>query len=396
MKSASFVNHLDICSLRAQQALLSKILHCSQIREHSQLHSVAMSSPAKAPSAGELLGEQQAPAAAHPHPPYTEADDVTQGLKCYFPGCDFVGHAWDKIADHVRNKHKVRESNIKGSYLHRQARIAVNKKRRDQYTKASAAAKKQKVVAVEGEPRGGVVREGAACPDQRQHSDELVQPGQPSQPRFQWVSLPCLVKCTMDGKPVEPLEVLGLATDQMDDIAQDDEDAHAIAATATGTTAGDGAPPIGPDVACAVPEATTTISRRPTMHLGSEGRVASSSSGLPTNPMKMLTDIHAYITDQQDTTKWRKALPDVRVKQEYCDHEAPIAKGEGVVFPEFHMSTPHNSFKVCDSQPHDVLFSVCASPQPRPSPPRPQPCIPPNNQNCCTQNHRNNKIVWGF
>ena len=190
--------------------------------------------------------------------------------------------------------------------------------------------------------------EGVPAADHLEAGITPVQQGQ----LFQWKVLPCFVKCSMDGTPFEPMEYGGFAPDNID--------AHPDVA--------DGAPKKAPKKGhMKVDPKQTTFSKyvktgiHPQMladtdtimidedmpaaqenagaimiQTGSEigaasvSGASSSASGMFMNPVQMLSDIHTFITDKQDTTKWLKTIPNVAVKESYANLDAPKAKGEGV------------------------------------------------------------------
>ena len=56
-----------------------------------------------------------------PQPRYNESDDITQGVRCYYPGCVFKSVCWGKILVHTKNKHNLKFKSINGTYFHRKA-----------------------------------------------------------------------------------------------------------------------------------------------------------------------------------------------------------------------------------------------------------------------------------
>ena len=59
-----------------------------------------------------------AAAAAHPMPPYDQSSDIKKGLQCYYEGCTHKSYEWGKLINHVKNHHKMKLSQLKGTHLH--------------------------------------------------------------------------------------------------------------------------------------------------------------------------------------------------------------------------------------------------------------------------------------
>ena len=74
--------------------------------------------------------------AAAPKPTYTSETDITDGIKCYYPGCKYVGKSWLRLATHVQGRyHKARTADIKDSYMHDQYKLERQASDKDRYRK---------------------------------------------------------------------------------------------------------------------------------------------------------------------------------------------------------------------------------------------------------------------
>lgn len=76
------------------------------------------------------------------HPPYTEHDDIQQGLNCYI--CDTGAYkSWMLLMEHVRRAHGIQHSQLNGTYLHTMASkdIAADARDRRQRNKEAKQAK---------------------------------------------------------------------------------------------------------------------------------------------------------------------------------------------------------------------------------------------------------------
>jgi len=54
-----------------------------------------------------------------PWPPYTEDDDIIQGVRCYWPDCAVECKCWGKLLVHCLNLHPFKTKSINGTYFHK-------------------------------------------------------------------------------------------------------------------------------------------------------------------------------------------------------------------------------------------------------------------------------------
>lgn len=166
------------------------ITMCSHVLrgEGSSAMASALDADAAAAAAGDVLV-----------PPYIEGDNPLDGLACYFPGCKYKGHAWGKIMQHIKVKHKVKPSSIQGTYLFQQGNPEINLQQKAQYEKRK---RKKAPLRQTTEHKGEGVKAENKQPDQSSSSSQHI-----------WKQALCWVKCTADGEPVGPLQVGGLVSD---------------------------------------------------------------------------------------------------------------------------------------------------------------------------------------
>lgn len=116
--------------------------------------------------------------------PYSEEDNIEEGLQCYIPGCAFKFTVWGSGLTHIKNYHAAKLSWLNGEYIHTKGKVDMcqqQQKRRETPSEQHASNKRGK-------------------------STEEV-----NDEEFQWVVMPCFVKCDAQGLPAVPFQCGGLA-----------------------------------------------------------------------------------------------------------------------------------------------------------------------------------------
>ena len=149
-----------------------------------------------------------------PECPYQPGDKIEDGIKCYAPDCEYKGFSWSKLLEHVRQKHSIKLSALKGTHLHAMGMKEINEKQKTRYQKKSEA-RKQLISSLQS-PTKQAGQESrvpdAIDVDAPVNAGPRAQPDQPQpQQDTTWLALRCWVKCHADGTPVEPLEIKGIA-----------------------------------------------------------------------------------------------------------------------------------------------------------------------------------------
>lgn len=272
----------------------------------------------------------------HPDPPYTEADDPSQGLACYYEGCKYKGTSYGKMLQHLRSKHGRQPKDLKGTFLHAQGSKDIN-----QYQNARNKRKRDAALTQEhdGQAKHEHVPGEPESKHNRKHAD--AQPtcdtgaGMHTETHmegsFTWKVFPCLVKCNMAGIPLTPLQYGGLAVNTSEQHNQTEQVLHGqalkentpIVDMHSHESASVDAHPTPASLAQVPADCAD-------MHSGDITMATPSAAKMSSQESQMLHDIHKYISDKQDTTKWLQALPHVNVKAIYSTIEPPKAKGEGV------------------------------------------------------------------
>lgn len=227
------------------------------------------------PAAGEGVVDEHGPEL----PPYTEADVIADGVKCY--KCDgFTTTSWKKLMEHLRRQHGIQWGTVKGTYLHSQARRELNESEREKYE-----AKKQKQPAAskrgptEGGRAGVAVAQGAPAELKRNRDDTCDG--------WSWKAM--WVKVGLDGFPVWPLQVRDMTGS--DSSHSCPQQGHQLAAAS--------APPDQPAVAAQVPPAAPVATQ------GEPAKLAPSGGD------------------------WVSKLPKVSIKSVYLDAKVPEPSSHG-------------------------------------------------------------------
>ena len=235
----------------------------------------------------------------HIDPPYTEETDVANGLPCYFPGCSYKTDDYGLMFQHARAKHGVKQADIKGTYFHKQACLIFNAKQNERNKKKRLA-----LGDTEGDKQKAKKERPSAeaIPSSNASIGEEIDVSD----TFQWTVMHCYVKCDLEGNPIQPLEYGGLVSSaQLDRNVKID----------------------GETIAEQQRFGSMEIEKQ-SKSIAS-GSQSDASSTVHMHPMKMLADIHSFIQDKGDTTKWLKSVPNAVVKNSYVELEPPKAKREG-------------------------------------------------------------------
>ena len=59
---------------------------------------------------------------AEPIPAYTESDDVSAGLRCWWPNCPYEGNTWTKLQAHACTRHEAKRTSWEGTWFLRAVR----------------------------------------------------------------------------------------------------------------------------------------------------------------------------------------------------------------------------------------------------------------------------------
>lgn len=149
------------------------------------------------------------PASVEPEiPPYSAADDIANGVKCY--KCEaFSAKSWGSLMEHLRAKHKVCNKALAGSFLHTEGRKELADKQKERYQKRKVT-KQAEGVEVDV-PQ--VDAPGAAMAAHPQPARSArVGPEGDAQPTF-WREMVGYLKCSESGEMEHPMvfKLRGLA-----------------------------------------------------------------------------------------------------------------------------------------------------------------------------------------
>ena len=218
-------------------------------------------------------------------PPYTEADDITKGVKCWFEGCPFKRFQWRPIYTHAQHQHGVTIDDIRDTYFHRQmndecaAKARQRNQKKDKKSAATAAAADNKS---EPTPRRDPVPPS---------SDNESQP-------FNWVE--GYFACDSNGTPIFPLQWQPKSGKAM---IQRSESRQLVTAD--------------PRLASALISASPSSSAEPPIPL------SPSSSG-----MALLRDIHTKMGNMEQNHDLNANLPTVVIKDIFIKSSPPVPKGQ--------------------------------------------------------------------
>lgn len=267
----------------------------------------------------------------HPEPPYTDADDIAQGAKCYYNDCDYTGTSWGSVFQHVRSHHKRLMKELKGTFLHTAGNKDINAKQIAR--RIAKPTGPQRPVTKPTHSDGPTSAYEAATPVAAivpdVNIDDMEGQSNNEDGGYTWKALPCWVKCKSDGAPCEPLEIKGLVTDSMGlegNVKGRSGDVLTIQMALGQHRRSDNeggqqsSEPIGSQL----------VARKAGTHISDPSVMQpSSNSGDGQHPLYMLTEIYDDLKDRKDTQKWVRELPDVRIKDSYMSCEAPPCKWDG-------------------------------------------------------------------
>ena len=274
---------------------------------------------------GQAMGEGDHQAMPEfPPCPYDETTDVSQGITCYFPDCNFQISDWTKMLVHVRNKHTKGYAALKDTHLHKMGRTGLNSRQ----AKWRAKQPKEKNADAAVEPQAhleeGPAPKKAKKGDHPSQGEQLAlasggSPASIATPRSgsassgldnEWQAIQCWVRCNRDGTVAKPFECAGPCS----------------------TTPNPSVPKLAAKDASLVPasQAGELVSASP-----AGGQVAQGTTSTPPSQMEaMMTEMYTGFKESkkdQDVLKfWKQAVPEMRVKQVVLDEEAPTAKRHGV------------------------------------------------------------------
>lgn len=243
----------------------------------------------------------------HPVPPYDADTDFTNKVQCYYPECKYKGGSWGKVLTHVRNSHKCPTASLKGTPLYEHGQQELMSKQRDQYH-----AKKARTTDSPSKPKGDMVPKQEIAPGRKSAPDEIVQEHKEVADGM-WKIMPCYVKCTPDGNPVQPFHIIG----PIDLVSkpQSMQLAHMEAESTLHKT----------NI-----QAPTENAIMPAQAANAIAESVQQKPPAPTNPSPsdMLLHLYQKSRAEPDAKEWLLNLPVVEIKQNYVDHARVPAKGE--------------------------------------------------------------------
>lgn len=211
-------------------------------------------------------------------PPYTEAANLAEGVRCYMCEGSGLYHAWGTLYNHLYKQHGLKAAHMSGTFFHTKVKELEKGKKKDLRAKPKSVPE----------------------PVPKQLAEEPPRP----QPTFQWLAHMCWVKCDLQGNPVMPLEVQGLC-----------------------------------QTAKAEPLTEAQSSKEPAAASQAQGVVATSTASAHTEPEalvvqhlqnmgKQLESLQARVL--ADPKAWMKTVPHLAIKAKFVAHPGPPAKGEGL------------------------------------------------------------------